>query len=106
MIAAPDKRAGVNREGGQMRIDRRQILTSGAALAAMLVVGSAALPHGEHTARVGLMASGTPPRWARVATAVEAARRQQGYVEGRNLFLHRRFATYPDNAMAQYSGGR
>jgi putative ABC transport system substrate-binding protein len=83
-----------------MPLSRRRftLIALGAALAPRFV--TAAPP--DRVVRIGKLTSGEPPRWAMINDAIEDGLRELGYVEGKNLHLIKRTATYPDPRMEQY----
>lgn len=91
-----------------MNPSRRSAVLGGVALGALSAVplgGSrvfAAPPPGR-VVRVGMLTSGAPIRWDMVETATAAGLRDAGYIEGKNLELVRRNATYPDQRMQTHT---
>ena len=82
---------------------KRTIRYAVAILSLALVLGgqSAAAPP-DRMITVGLLSSGPPQRWAMIEAALAEGLAAQGYVEGKNLVLLRRNATFPDHRMAQH----
>lgn len=62
-----------------------------------------AAPPPDRIIRVGMLTSGAPVRWNMVESATAAGLRDLGYIEGKNLELIRRSATYPDPRMDAYA---
>lgn len=90
-----------------MALSRRSIVLAavGASAApfAARVTGVLAAPPAGRVIRIAKLTSGEPPRWDMLNTALRAALHDLGYVDGKNLQLIERVATYPDPRMAQYA---
>lgn len=75
------------------------------ALAAFLFLfaGAVLANTSARTIQVGVMISGTADRWKLIGEALREGLREHGYVEGKNLVIHQRTATYPDKRMSDYA---
>lgn len=65
--------------------------------------GALAAPPSGRVIKITKLTSGEPPRWDMLNNALRAALNDLGYIEGKNLQLIERVATYPDPRMAQYA---
>ncbi len=83
---------------------RRRAVLGGLGLASlsaapMGINRAIAAPPPNRPVSIGMLTSGAPIRWDMVETATAAGLRDMGYIEGKNLELIRRNATYPDKRM-------
>ena len=80
------------------------------ALAALVVLATAAVPLGlqaqpakEKTARIGILVTGSAAQRSHLEQALMDGLREQGYVEGRNLVVERRYADGHRERMPEFA---
>lgn len=89
-----------------MSIDRRRVVLAAVATIAAPVVarGQTAMRDAlDRPIRLGVLFSGSPMRWELIDRALVDGLRDHGYVEGKNITIVRRAATWPDDRMEGFA---